>query len=360
MIFLLAALMLTAIAACSTDDDDSGAGSSSGSFDDEDVIADYADEVIVPTYQWLADEAANLLDAVDALDADTTDGNLATAQQAWRDTRLPWEQSEGFLFGPVDSFGYDPALDSWPVNKTDLDAVLADSDDLTVDYVRNLGEGLQGFHTVEYLLFGAVNDKDAADFTARELQYLTSSTTVLAEIAANLATSWTEGIDDSAPYRDTFATAGQDGNTAYPSYSSAAQEIVLAMVGICDEVANGKIADPYDAGDVTLVESQFSFNSLTDFKSNITSIQNGYMGDVAGAGTSGKGMNEWVASVDSDLDDTIQTQIQAAIDALDEIAEPFRDSITDPDQAANIEAAQEAINTLANTLQDELVPLIQE
>ena len=54
---------------------------------------------------------------------------------AWVAARVPWEQSEGFLFGPVDTFGYDPAMDSWPVNRTDLDAVLASGQAFTPEYI---------------------------------------------------------------------------------------------------------------------------------------------------------------------------------------------------------------------------------
>ncbi len=63
------------------------------------------------------------------------------------------ESSEAFLFGPVDSLGIDPMLDTWPLNKLDLDNVLNSNRAITVDFVRALGTNVQGFHTIEYLLF---------------------------------------------------------------------------------------------------------------------------------------------------------------------------------------------------------------
>jgi len=42
------------------------------------------------------------------------------------------------------------------------------------------------------------------------------------------------------------------------------------------EVANGKIADPFDQRDPNIVESQFSGNSLADFANNIMGSKNAY------------------------------------------------------------------------------------
>ena len=54
------------------------------------------------------------------------------------EARIPWEQSEGF-FGPVDSKGIDPSIDS-TVNVEDLNAVLNSKDSLTKEYVDLLKE----------------------------------------------------------------------------------------------------------------------------------------------------------------------------------------------------------------------------
>src|SRR5687767_2552799 len=128
-----------AAAGCADDGNPASAG-----FDDRQVVVDFADQVVVPTYELLATRAGALDEAIAALAADPTDATLAAARAAWIEARRPWEQSEGFLFGPVDSFGYDPALDSWPVNNTDLDAVLAGDDAFTPEYVAGLAETQKG------------------------------------------------------------------------------------------------------------------------------------------------------------------------------------------------------------------------
>ena len=42
-----------------------------------------------------------------------------------RAARTPCEQSEGLLFGPVETHGFDPALDTWRFNATDAQALIS-------------------------------------------------------------------------------------------------------------------------------------------------------------------------------------------------------------------------------------------
>ncbi len=333
-------------------------GGTVADFDDQQLIIDFADQVAVPTYQLLDDRAAALEAAAIALAAAPSAATLTAAQDAWVATRAPWEQNEAFLFGPVSSFGYDPAIDSWPVNTTDLDAVLASGDELTAAYIHNLPDTQKGFHTIEFLLWGEGQARTFDQLTPRELTYLVGLTRELHGTTTLLETSWTTSVDARAPYRDVFATAGAAGNTSYPSRTAAVQELLGGMAGICDEVANGKIADPYDAHDPDLVESQYSYNSLDDFQDNLRSVLNAYTGDVALAGTTGRGLADWVAERDPALDARFRGEIQAAIDALGAIPSPFRDAIKDPAAYARIEAAQAAVRTVQTTIEGELTALV--
>jgi predicted lipoprotein len=347
---LVATLPALALAACGD------GGTTAPGFTDAQVIADFADRVVVPTYALLDDRAAALHAAALTLRATPTEAHLAAARDAWIATRVPWEQSEGFLFGPVSAQGFDPAMDSWPVDRTDLEAVLASGDALTATYIRNLPETQKGFHSIEYLLFGEARDRAADDLDARELEYLTGLTLELTAVTAALEASWTTG---APPYRDVFATAGAAGNTAYPSLDAAAQEILVGMSGICDEVANGKIADPYDAHDPNLVESQYSYNSLLDFADNLRSVENAYTGDVPAAGSTGRGLDEVVRAIDPALDARFRAELADAIARIQAIPDPFRDAITTPSAYPTIEAAQAAIRVVQTTIDGDLAETLR-
>ena len=346
----------------------SGGSGDSESFIDQNseltttVIENYVDDVVIATYYDLRQKATTLREAVESIDIDNgAQADVQAAADAWTAARIPWEQSEAWLFGPVDFKGHDPALDSWPVNRTDLDAVLASSDVLTEEYVSALPPEEKGFHTTEYLLFREGETRNLSDFSQREIEYLIATAKDIESTAVELHEDWAEGAE---PYGDVMKNAGEDGNTAFPSLLSGIEEIINGMSIILDEVANGKIADPYDEQDVELVESQFSFNSRADFAHDIVGVLNAYKGcRVVGLDDrtcEATGLDDLVEQSDSALAERVENEINAAIDAILTISQPFRDAITDADQADEIEAAQEAINDVFNTLNGPVLTLVRQ
>ena len=123
--------------------------------DARDVITDYANNVVVPTYAALKNEAAALYTKVKAFVENPTQANIDAAAAQWVKTRVPWEQSEAFLFGPVDTEGYDPRLDSWPLAQLNINIILL-SDKALPSFETmgdEFGDEVIGFHTMEYILF---------------------------------------------------------------------------------------------------------------------------------------------------------------------------------------------------------------
>ena len=323
------------------DDDDATVVSEDEAFDASTILDNYANATVHATYTDLDNKAGELLGAVQALAAATNAAHLQLAQGAWKAARTPWEQSEAFLFGPVDTQGLDPALDSWPVNRVDLDGVLGSGQELTEASIDALEDTLKGFHTIEYLLFRDGNQRKAEDITPRELEYLTATTENLKAKTAQLASAWSASGEN---YAGEVANAGTS-STIYKSQKDAMQEMVNGMIVIADEVANGKISDPFNERDTTLVESQFSFNSIADFQDNIRGIQNVY-----------NGLSAFVNGADPDLDARFQTEVQTAIDTIGAIQNPFRDSIT-ADRPA-VQAAIDAVSTVQQTLENDILKLV--
>lgn len=317
----------------------------------EQVIQNYAGNVIYNTYRDLADRAEKLNTMVVKLRFETSDDQLLAVQQQWRDTRRPWEQSEAFLFGPVDTEGLDPAMDSWPVNSTDLQNVLDSDTALTVETVSAFSDDLKGFHVIEFLLFGADGNKASAEFTERELLYLGAATSVLANDTQRLAQSWNP---NDGNFLAEFAQAGV-GSTTYTSQTAALQEMINGMIGIAGELGSVKLEDPIRLGDATIVESQFSFNSRADFMDNVRAIRNVYTGNYLLS--EGPGLNALVKSVNPALDETINSQIEAAIAAIDAIPQPFAEAIST--STTEVQAAIDAVNMLLVTLSNQLSALAQ-
>ena len=85
------------------------------------ILNNYVDAVVVPTYKALREKYNTLKEAVDAFAANPTNAGFVACSKAWMEAREPWETSEAFLFGPVDEYGLDPNMDSWPL---DQDAIV--------------------------------------------------------------------------------------------------------------------------------------------------------------------------------------------------------------------------------------------
>lgn len=134
------------------------------------IVVNYVDNVVIPTYSQLQTRNQALLDAVKALQSNPSNSNFNKACDAWLNAREPWEKSEAFLFGPVDALGLDPNMDSWPLDQDaivkhlqsgsfdDLNWTDGDSDD-KVEAVQSI----RGFHTLEFLLFKDGQPRTAAN-----------------------------------------------------------------------------------------------------------------------------------------------------------------------------------------------------
>lgn len=307
--------------------------------------------VILKTYEDLKDKAADLQAACATLQNTPSLANLQIARAAWVAARAPWEQSEGFLFGPVDQEGLDPSLDSWPVNVTDLNNVLASGNAITPTFLSNQEGTLKGFHTIEYLLWGTNGQKQVGAFTAREFEYLAACAAVLASDAAQLFSLW--DLSDGK-YVSNLVNAGAS-SSIYVSQKAALEEMTNGLIVIADEVGNGKINEPLATQDLTLEESRFSANSKADFADNIRSIRNIYLGMYLNFGDQ-KGISDIISERDAALDTQIKTQIDEAIAAIIAIPGTFSDAVIN-NQAA-VTTAQTKVRTLQETLESKLLPLV--
>ncbi|MCG6186280.1 imelysin family protein [Maribellus maritimus] len=330
------------------------------------ILTDYTDKTVIATYTSMADNSILLTTALEAFEDGITDDEVVAAADAWKDTREHWEKSEAFLFGPAAFNNLDPLLDTWPLDKNQLDQVLTDVEsgeiEMSAGYVRdNLGASLRGFHAVEYLLFRDGQARTGADITATEYSYLKAVALILAQDCITLE-SWWVGTDNlnankqsilaeaeietGDAFGDEIKSAGLAGSR-YNTQFSAVEEIIQGAMDIADEVGNAKIADPVESKNVLDVESWYSWNSLTDFKNNIRSIENAYLGG-ADENNRGTSISAFVAGEDAALDTEIKTNIATALSKIDAIGEPFRNNL---DNESGTSEAIAACTELFNSLQ---------
>ena len=319
---------------------------------EQDVINDFVNKTALPQYNNLLAAATTLNSAITNLKTNTTDANLQTAQVAWKNTRMVWEQCEGFLIGPVEANDYDPNMDTWPTDYAQMDSLLASNNPLQLNDIQNLSQNLRGYHPIEYLLFrnGENAARTASGFTSVELQYLVS---LSADVLNNIQSLVNDWNFSPVNFAQTVLNAGYSNNQIYATKLSFFLDITgdNGMAGICGEVGSndpdGKMYAPYIARDSTITESPYSDNSLADFKNNIIGAQNVYLGL-----NGGKGLKDLVAARNKSLDNQIRAQFTAAINSFDNITERYEQAIFN--QRLQIQQTLAQLQTLQDLLENGL------
>ena len=327
------------------------------------IAAQFVDHTVAPTYSALASKAEQLADQLAALKANPTDAGLRQACETFLAAREQWEKSEAFLFGAAGDYGIDPHIDSWPLDEDafatlmNSPSMLADLDGEDGDVVagERLGNALLGFHGIEYILFENGQPKSVSAISADQWKYVVAVAGDLRNRCYQLEVGW---IGNAAPtshiarlddlemqytvaggdysYGENMKNAGQAGST-YGTRVAALMAILQGCADIADEVGSSKIYAAWHGEDVTYIESPYSYMSITDFRNNIISIQNAYMGGVEGQRDESKSLHSYVNSLDAGLDGKVIAAINTALAKIDAMPAPFALHYGD---AANGEAVE--------------------
>lgn len=351
MAFLLGAMTI-GFTACSSDNGgngefdlpDVGQATTSISSSDKEmqkVAKNYVQAVVYPTYQALASNARTLYSAAQTLyksaEAGTmTQNEINAACEAFKKTRQEWERSEAFLFGSATDNELDPHIDSWPLDRDELEKALKNEtliagfkSENPAKFVSEHNTEFQsvlGFHGMEFVLFrnGAhrtvealkANDTDEGVTSVKgidELAFLQAVAADVRNITALLEFTWM----GSAASNETKAILSGEGsyvfstlrynglasngtmcfgqfllspssNTGYQSWQGTMNQIFVGgCSNICAEVADQKLGQAYRVatgqGNPTedskdYIESPYSHRSFIDYQDNIYSIKNSLYG----------------------------------------------------------------------------------
>lgn len=320
------------------------------------VLTSLVGNVIVPTYTSLADDVEDLEKTLNGLTVSTiTQSQINKACDDFKQARQNWERSEAFLMGAASDFDVDPTIDSWPLNRS-----------LLLSYFNNgmSNEMLEdatilGFHALEFILFRNGQPRKVAElqandtykgFTgisgAKELAYAQTICTLLKQRCFQLQVAWegataknasrvavveSAGLDytteNGLSYGDNLTGAGVDAKSTFRTLKAAVAQVLSddegSCVAISNEVGTAKIANPFSAGDISYVESPYSYNSITDFQDNIRSIRNVWFGSTNGS-AAGTSFHSFFASVgQSATNSAVENAFNNAITRIGQMPAPF-------------------------------------
>lgn len=320
------------------------------------VLTNLVSNVIVPTYTDLADDVEDLEKTLNGLTVNSiSQSQINKACEDFKDARENWERSEAFLMGAASDFDIDPTIDSWPLNRS-----------LLLNYFNNgmNDEMLEdatilGFHALEFILFRNGQPRKVAEFQgndtyknftgvsgAKELAYAQTICKLLKERCFQLQVAW-EGetaknasrvaavkaagleytTENGLSYGENLTQAGVNAKSTFPTLKAAIAQVLSddegSCVAIATEVGTAKIANPFSAGDISYVESPYSYNSITDFQDNIRSIRNVWYGSTSGTAASNS-FNGFFANVGQTATNTsVVNAFNNAITRIGQMPAPF-------------------------------------
>ncbi|MBR1878799.1 MAG: hypothetical protein IJ814_07360 [Paludibacteraceae bacterium] len=360
------------------------------------AIVAYINNTVFPTYAGMSDNAIKLADQMTTILNAAQAGNQADntslvekAGEYWTASRMFWEQSEAFLYGPAADYSIDPHIDSWPFDQAAFEDIISDPEKMAKlrtemsdgSFVVTDGSefdeyGLMGYHALEYALFALTDNgqKSTAhkvgDFTVDQWTFMAAVANDLRNQSILLEAAWKGYGRVSAAKRAFLDQAKMKGNTypylyngyaaymlqpgvgdkKYATYQEAAEQLIAGCIDIADEVGNSKIGAAANAipGSETYeedhdnIESPYSLHSIIDFQDNIVSIQHAFFGALP----TDASVNDFVKQKNNEVSQAVTTTSAAAIAAIALIQEPFVEHAKDPQAKLAIAAVEELQDAL--------------
>lgn len=308
---------------------------------EEAVLANYAD-LAQAGYEDALSTAKALDAAVDALIAEPSEATLLAAREAWKASRIPYQQTEAFRFGNPIVDEWEGKVNAWPLDEGLIDYVDAsygtESDSnslyvanvianpkLVIDGVEldateiapallqdNLQEaaGIEsnvatGYHAIEFLLWGQdlhgtgpgagerpFTDYSTAEHADRRGAYLKAATSLLVSDLEEMVGNWTADGAARAALPELGISAILTGMGSLSFGELAGERMKLGLL----------LHDPEEEHDC------FSDNTHVSHLNDAIGIRNVYTGSykrVDGSVVEGPAISDLIAAKDAALDSEI-------------------------------------------------------
>lgn len=191
------------IASCGDDDTtmttDGDGTAVTGSFDRSAMLANWADNIILPGYVDFTSKVNALETATAAFVANPDD--LTAIRAAWLDAYTTWQRVSMFEIGPAETVNLRLNLNIYPTNVETINNNLGAG---TYNLALSSNRSAKGFPALDYLLYGiatsdaAILDIYSDDQGAAHRQYLMDVVTDIKELTTAVLNEW------QGSYRDTF------------------------------------------------------------------------------------------------------------------------------------------------------------
>lgn len=181
------------------------------SFERSTMLVNWADNIIIPSYQAFTVDMDDLLNTFNTFKADVNEGNLIALRASWLNAYKSWQHVEMFEIGPAESVGFQLNMNIYPTDNEKIDGFIVNG---SYDLSLSSNRSAKGFPALDYLLNG-LGDTDAdilafynGDNKEAYLQYTEDVLMDMQSLTETVVSDWTNG------YRDTFVANDGASSTA--------------------------------------------------------------------------------------------------------------------------------------------------
>lgn len=284
-------------------------------FDRSAMLVNWADNIIVPSYEGFETKLSDLETAFQGFKTDATNVNYTLLRDAWTAAYKEWQRVSLFEIGPAENIGYRLQMNIYPTDTEKIDAFVATG---TYDLSLPSNRSAKGFPALDYLLNGLDTTEEAivlkynsGDNREALLTYFEVVLNDMTTLTTTVVSGWKEG------YRDTFVA--NSGSSATASADRMLNDYVFyyekflraGKLGIPLGVFSGVQAP----GAVEARYREGLSNEL--FQEGLHAVQDFFNGKPYGSNASGESMASYLISLDrQDLSDDINAQFDSARSAI--------------------------------------------
>lgn len=308
-------------AACSS----STSSEDQGNFDRSEMLNNYGNNIIIPAFEDMQTATNELETAADNFENERTLDRLETLQSALKNARVAWQDVSPFQFGPAESIVLRSSLNTYPVNTEKVNDNISSGDYSFDSFDNNDAAGLPA---LGYLLHGVgdTNEEILTMYTAdskaeNRMAYLLDNISFIKDQIDTATHEWQESggdyismfLSDENAGTDVGSSLGMLINSFVRHYESFLR---TGKIGIPAGVISADIPRP------TATEAYYGGYSLELAIANLEQIERIF------TGADGLGLDDNLKALNAeDLSDEIQSQIDEAQTALEQLNDPLSQQI---------------------------------
>lgn len=211
--YVFSAIILALVWACSTDAEGDGTvdPGTTSSFERAPMLSNWADNIIVPSYEAFSVEMEALNTSFATFKADASAVNLDNFRASWRNAYKAWQRVSMFEIGPAETVGFRLNMNIYPTNPQKINGhISSGSYDLSLSSNRDA----KGFPALDYLINGIAADDVAIVAKFNDTDKDATFAYIEAILANMTALTNTVLQDWKSSYRDVFVAANGASATA--------------------------------------------------------------------------------------------------------------------------------------------------